>query len=108
MINSTGGAGFTRQYSFDGNVFGNDNILPMAQNNNYRTVVRDVNNCLAFDTVALFIPELFIDSISYLENLLCSDDSTDLIFLFLEEYRLMFMSSIILRTLLLTLKFRPV
>ncbi|MBK6363172.1 MAG: T9SS type A sorting domain-containing protein [Saprospiraceae bacterium] len=80
MINSTGGAGFTRQYSFDGNVFGNDNILPMAQNNNYRTVVRDVNNCLAFDTVALFIPELFIDSISYLENLLCSDDSTDLIF----------------------------
>jgi hypothetical protein len=78
IINSSGGAGFSRQYSFDGTIFANDNILRLAQNNTYFTVVTDINSCFAYDTVEMFIPELLIDSLSFQKTLLCSTDSTEL------------------------------
>lgn len=76
QIRTTGGAGFTREFSLDGNTFGQDSMFQDIGNGSWITVVRDVNGCLAIDTTEIQISALTIDSLLYEDSLACFRNET--------------------------------
>lgn len=79
QILTSGGAGITREFSIDGINYFHDFTFPDIGNGTRVTYVKDINECIAQDTVSLQISSLTIDSLLYQDSLPCFRDETTLV-----------------------------